>query len=345
MVFILRIAFFATLLLLLCFGLACCFAFVLLMVLPLFAFLHCLLLFFFIVLIDCLYFVIVLFALHVVGRYSVTALYVAAVQETHSTCETDCRVLESDFVVYSAFGSRLSTGVSLLVGRSLDAIVNVVFAGDWGRLLMADVAVKTFEFRIAVVHAPNIAAEICVFFRWLGSFLDDSKWTVLVGDWNAILDPKIDRAGRGASGLARCESGLSDLLTEFDLVDRYRLDHPGREMWTWIRSTPSGQVRSYLDRVLVRRADSDLVTCPTFHWLGRSDHKLVRVSVQLVNRPSLGSYWKFNTSLLEIWDFRVRLENLIKRAVIGNRWWASLKYGIRDFAIKYSQQLALNRAK
>ena len=76
---------------------------------------------------------------------------VAAVQETHFTCEADCRVLENDFVVYSAFGSRLSAGVSLLVGCSLDAIVNVIFAGDGGRLLVADVAVKTFEFRIAAV--------------------------------------------------------------------------------------------------------------------------------------------------------------------------------------------------
>ena len=45
----------------------------------------------------------------------------------------------------------------------------------------------------------------------------------------------------------------------------------------------------------------------------------------------------------------MRLENLILRAlvgaVIGNKWWASLKSRIRDFAIKYSQQLALNRAK
>ena len=101
--------------------------------------------------------------------------------------------------------------------------------------------------------------------------------------------------------------------------------------------------------MLVKRADSDLVTCPTFHWLGQTDHKLVRVSLRLANRPSLASYWKFNTSLREIWDFRVRLENLIQRtlvgAVIGNKLWASLKYRIRYFAIKYSQQLALNRAK
>ncbi len=37
---------------------------------------------------------------------------VAAVQETYFFCEADCRVLEDDFVIYSAFGSRLSAGQS-----------------------------------------------------------------------------------------------------------------------------------------------------------------------------------------------------------------------------------------
>ena len=32
-------------------------------------------------------------------------------------------------------------------------------------------------------------------------------------------------------------------------------------------------------------------------------------------------------------------------AVIGNRWWDSLKYRIRDFAIKYGQKLKLDKAK
>ena len=45
------------------------------------------------------------------------------------------------FIQHSA-----AAAASLLVGHSLDAIVNVVFAGDGGRLLVADVAVKTFEF-------------------------------------------------------------------------------------------------------------------------------------------------------------------------------------------------------
>ena len=52
---------------------------------------------------------------------------VAAMKETHFTCGADCRVLESDFNVFSAYRSRASAGVSLLIGRSLDADVDVVF--------------------------------------------------------------------------------------------------------------------------------------------------------------------------------------------------------------------------
>ena len=166
---------------------------------------------------------------------------------------------------------------------------------------------------------------------------------------NAILDPKIDKVGRGASRAGRCESSLVSFVTRHGLVDRFRLDHPGREMWTWLDSSPSAKVGSYLDRVLVRRADIDFVRCPTLHLIAWTDHKLVSVSLRLANRPSLAGYWKFNTSLLEILDFRHRLESLIQRALVGavtgNRWWVSLKYRIRDFATKYGQQLNLDKAK
>ena len=72
----------------------------------------------------------------------------------------------------------------------------------------------------------------------------------------------------------------------------------------WPDSVLSGQS--------VRRADSDFITCPTFHLIGRTDPKLVRVSLWLVNRLSLAGYLKFK----EIWDFRERLESLIKRALV-----------------------------
>ena len=57
-------------------------------------------------------------------------LNVSAVQETHFICAEDCRVLRDDFEVFSAFGSRCSARVFLLVGHSLNVIVNLVFPGN-----------------------------------------------------------------------------------------------------------------------------------------------------------------------------------------------------------------------
>ena len=126
---------------------------------------------------------------------------VTAVQETRLICAADSRVLANDFNVFSAYGSCSSAGVSLLVGRSLDADVDVVFAGDRGRLVVADVAVKSFKFRLVAVYAPNIAAERVSFVHRLALFLGVSKRLVLMGDWNVILDPKIDKVSRGARRL------------------------------------------------------------------------------------------------------------------------------------------------
>ena len=99
----------------------------------------------------------------------------------------------------------------------------------------------------------------------------------------------------------------------------------------------------------VRRVDSEFVSCSTFHWIGQIDHRLVSASLQLANRHCLAGYWKFNTSLLEIRDFREWLGKLIQRALVGaitgNRWWISLKYRIRDFAIEYGRRHNLDWAK
>ena len=99
----------------------------------------------------------------------------------------------------------------------------------------------------------------------------------------------------------------------------------------------------------MRRGDIDFVCCPTFHLIAWTDHKLVWVSLRLANRPSLAGYWMFNTSLLEIRDFRDRLESLIKRAfvgvVTGNRWWVSLTHRITNFATRYGRQVNLDKTK
>ena len=168
-------------------------------------------------------------------------------QDTHFTCAANCRVLEDDYVVLSAYSSL---GVSLLIGCSLNADVNFVLADDWSWLVVVDVAVKSFEFRVARVFAPNIAVEGVSFFRRLVPFLDNLKLIVLVGEWNAIPDPKINSVVRGARESGRCESSPTDFMAHHDLVERFHLNHPVREMWTWLNSSLSVRVKFYLNQVL-----------------------------------------------------------------------------------------------
>ena len=102
-------------------------------------------------------------------------VHVAAVQETHFTCTADCWVLENDYIFLSAYNSHSRVGVSLLIGRSHNADVNLVLADDRGQLVVADVAVKSFEFRVTTVCAHSVAVERVSLFQRLAPFLDDPK--------------------------------------------------------------------------------------------------------------------------------------------------------------------------
>ena len=71
---------------------------------------------------------------------------VTALQETYFTCADDCRVLKDNFEVFSAFSSGCITGVSLLVGPSLNLIASLVFAGDGGGWLWPMLPLKASSF-------------------------------------------------------------------------------------------------------------------------------------------------------------------------------------------------------
>ena len=166
------------------------------------------------------------------GELSNLSVDVAAVQEIPFTCVMECWVLEDDYVILSAYSSRSSVGVSWLIGRSLNADVNLVLEDNSDRLVVADIAVKSFEFRVVVVYAPNIVSERVSFFRRLAPFLDDPKQIVLMGDWNVFFDLKKDRVGRGARGSGRCESSLINFMARHDLGRQVLFGSPkGRDVY------------------------------------------------------------------------------------------------------------------
>ena len=96
-------------------------------------------------------------AIHVARHLRSLSVDVAAVQDTHSVSHSGDSVLSAGeyFHVFSAYGDSKSRGVSLLVRCGLGAVTNVVYAGASGRLIVADVAVRSNKFRVIAAYAPN----------------------------------------------------------------------------------------------------------------------------------------------------------------------------------------------
>lgn len=85
------------------------------------------------------------------------------------------------------------------------------------------------------------------------------------------MDERLDRMGlpdnRGGS------KNLANLLSCFQLPDRYRLDFQNAPIWTWTNRI--GSSRSNLDRLFVRLLDRSNISCPRFKVAGYTDHKSV----------------------------------------------------------------------
>ena len=106
---------------------------------------------------------------------------VVALQETHFVSSVDERVFRNDYFVFSSYGTTSGRGVTLLVKQSLDAVVNVVFRDEVGRLLVADLSVEEKHFRLVIVHAPCNIRKRRNFFAALEPYLTDPKRTIFSG--------------------------------------------------------------------------------------------------------------------------------------------------------------------
>ena len=91
-----------------------------------------------------------------------------------------------------------------------------------------------------------------------------SKRVILVGDWNAVLDPNLDRGAISAGTNTLDARYFRDFVQRLDLVDKFRERHPNKIVWTWTGRGASAQLYSYLDRVLVKRVDLDYLGGPSF---------------------------------------------------------------------------------
>ena len=134
---------------------------------------------------------------------------------------------------FSAYFDSRSRGVTWQVSRRLVATCALVLSDPAGRLCVLDVTIKDNAFRLIGVYGPNASSELPAFFWRIEPYVIPSKRVILVGDWNAVLDPNLDR-GASSTGTNTLDARyFREFVERFDLVDKFRERHPIKLAWTW----------------------------------------------------------------------------------------------------------------
>ena len=125
------------------------------------------------------------------------------------------------------------------------------------------------------------------------------KNLLIGGDFNVYLNPKCDKRGGVAESQSDYSKNLQGLITEFNLVDIWRLRNQDKFQFTRREKTKSGIVQSRLDYWIVSSALEYSIERVDIKPGYCSDHSILNVRIELIGTQTRGkSTWKFNNNLL-----------------------------------------------
>lgn len=243
-------------------------------------------------------------------------------QETHCVSEDEFSSWLADatrnglnklnYRVLSSPGTSRSSGVAILY--QLDLHVVHSFKDQTGRLLCVEFECADFSVQICNVYAPNKKAAVSEFFESLHAVLDPDTPIVLCGDFNTVVDSKLDRFGCNPDSVwaYNWSTSLTNLMSTYDLHDVWRVRHPDEQSFTWKR--PNGQQGSRLDMFWASSFLMSLVVRVDILPFFRSDHSYVYLELDPRSTVPRGQgLWKLNTNHLGDPDF----------AKLVSEFWAS----------------------
>ena len=158
-------------------------------------------------------------------------------QETYSSTQT-IKLWESEWggKILASHGSTHSRGVMILFKPRLDVTIEKSTSDKNGRYISAEVLVDGSKLIFLNIYAPNDQTLRVKFLRDLSTLVLNkvvNEKVLLGGDFNCALKDIDKRGGRSFESKAVVIKEINELTNTFDLVDMWRLKHPGTPGFTW----------------------------------------------------------------------------------------------------------------
>ena len=182
-----------------------------------------------------------------------------------------------------------------------------------GRWLIARLHSQVVDAILVNVYAPNDSngrRRLLLALRdKLRGFVDLGLPFVLAGDWNFVLDPRLDRLSSTLNDAAS-RTLMGELCEEFGLVDPWRVEFPESSGFTWIREASGRTSAARLDRFYVSESLLDKVVRVEVLDVHLSDH----LPLQLVLRsgvPLGQKRFTLNSQLLKNTEICEGIQNIL----------------------------------
>uniref|UniRef100_A0A8C5PV52 exodeoxyribonuclease III n=1 Tax=Leptobrachium leishanense TaxID=445787 RepID=A0A8C5PV52_9ANUR len=232
---------------------------------------------------------------------------VVFLQETHWSSPDNH--LRSPWIGYqtSAPFTNKKRGTAILLNKSLPFTVLDEVNDPQGRFTIVMMSVLGETYLLVNVYAPH--PPHLQFFSDLYATLLQYTFThcIIGGDFNAVLDPVLDRSRVGTSSASlRASVGPLFLKDHLALFDAWRYINPEGRDYSFY-SHPHDSF-SRIDMFLLSSSCYHSVVDATIGMIHISDHAPVTLDLQLKMPLPRSRNWRFPTSLLHSSDFKAHLE-------------------------------------
>ena len=250
------------------------------------------------------------------------------------------------------FNHGTSNSRGTLIAFSENFEYNMVdhYADNEGRLQICSVVHNNRKLLLVNLYNENTEQKQVALLKKLHERLDTyddilEHKIIIGGDWNFILDKKLDADGGNPLLKLSSISELKKISEKFDLCDIYRTRYPDKRRFSFRQPTPRRLRR--LDYFFISNSVQEYVRNPEILTSLSSDHSPILLRFENASAFDYGkNYWKYNALMSKNSDFCFKLIDVIERCKVEyismgkQEKLEILKYKIRQFSIEYAKKVA-----
>ena len=251
---------------------------------------------------------------------------IICLQETH--CDDNSESLWCNEWKGKTFWSNKSSnarGVAILVKDDAPIQVYDNFSDDEGRLIGICYKENEINFCLINVYGPN-EDNPEFFVKMFKRFETYEAQRLIVGDFNVILNPKIDRNVTDEYKSKKATEIITQYIEDTMLTDIWRDRNPEARTYTWYRKKPNLSA-SRLDYMLIELSMASWIEKCTILPSYKSDHSAVYIEINPFQVKRGRGLWRMNARILKEIEYTElinkkieELRNVSKHLTPHERW-------------------------